>query len=290
MVYFSSYMKDFLKWTMYGAVFLVPFVLLIVSSSMFFPYITGKNFSFRILVEVAFAAWVLLALIDKAYRPQLSYILYAILGLVGVMFIANLFGEYAPKSFWSNYERMEGWVTLVHFLMYFIVLGSILKTEKIWNQFFNIALVPAVIMSLYALGQTAGVIDISQGGQWRVDARLGNSTYLGVYMLFHMFIAAWMFVRAKSNGLRYMYGGLFFLFAFILFNTGTRGAVLGLIGGSVLAFSYLALMAPKGASIKKWALGGLVAVVLVAGGPWGAPRTNQGADSTKKKKIARNIS
>ncbi|MEX2341246.1 MAG: hypothetical protein WD605_02915, partial [Candidatus Paceibacterota bacterium] len=184
-------MKDILKWVMWGAVFTVPFVLLIVSESMFFPYITGKNFAFRILVEVAVAAWVLLALVDRAYRPRFSWILATIGGLVAVMFVANIFGEYAPKSFWSNFERMEGWVMLVHFFLYFVVLGSVIKTEKLWNWFFNTALVAAVIMSLYALAQVAGVVDISQGGAWRVDARLGNSTYLGVYMLFHMFIAAW---------------------------------------------------------------------------------------------------
>lgn len=261
-------MKDILKWVMYGAVFAVPFVLLYVSSSMFFPYITGKNFAFRILVEVAVAAWVLLALVDKSYRPRFSWILVAISSLVMVMFVANIFGEYPLKSFWSNFERMEGWVTLVHFLLYFVVLGSVLKTEKLWNWFLNTALVAAVIMSFYALAQVAGVIDISQGGNWRVDARLGNSSYLGVYMLFNMFIAAWMFLRAKTTSRKLVYTALFVMFGYILFNTGTRGAVLGLIGGSVLAFSYLALMAPKGAAIKKWALGGMISVILVAGGLW----------------------
>ncbi|PIR86075.1 hypothetical protein COU14_01115 [Candidatus Kaiserbacteria bacterium CG10_big_fil_rev_8_21_14_0_10_44_10] len=267
-------MKDFLKVVMYGAVFAVPFVLLIVSGTMFFPYITGKNFTFRILVEVAFASWFLLMLIDRVYRPRFSMILVAVASMVGVMFFANLFGEYAPKSFWSNYERMEGWVTLVHFFMYIIVLGSVLRTEKLWNWFLNTALAVAVIMSFYALGQVAGVTEVSQGADWRVDGRLGNSTYLGVYMLFHMFIAAWMFLRAKTQNVRILYGVLFFMFAFILFRTGTRGTILGLIGGSTLAFSYLALMAPKGAGIKKIALGGLLAVLLLVGGLWTARDTD----------------
>lgn len=261
-------MKDFLKWVMYGAVFAVPFVLLIVSSSMFFPYITGKNFAFRILIEIAFASWVILMLVDQTYRPRLSYIWYAILGLLGVMFVANIFGEYSPKSFWSNYERMEGWVTLLHFAMYFIVLGSVMTTEKLWNRFFNIALIAAVFMSLYALAQTAGLYEISQGTNWRVDGRLGNSSYLGVYMLFHIFIAAWLFIRAKSANIKFVYGGLIVLFIYILTQTGTRGAVYGLIGGTILSFLYLALMSPKGASIKKWALGGLLVVVMLVGGVW----------------------
>lgn len=261
-------MKDFLKWVMYGSVFLVPFVLLIVSASMFFPYITGKNFAFRILVEIGFAAWALLALIDRDFRPRFSWITAAIASLVVVMLLAAILGEYPAKSIWSNFERMEGWVTLVHFFMYFLVLSTIMKSEVLWNRFLNTALIAASIMSLYALSQIAGVSDVSQGTAWRVDGRLGNSSYLGVYMLFHMFIAAWLFVKTKSANLRYLYGALFFIFGFVLLRTGTRGSTLGLLGGSVLAFSYMALMAPKRAAIKKWALGGLLAIVLTAGGLW----------------------
>ncbi|MEX2341284.1 MAG: O-antigen ligase family protein, partial [Candidatus Paceibacterota bacterium] len=80
-------------------------------------------------------------------------------------------------------------------------------------------------------------------------------------------------LRAKTSTRQLLYGVLFVMFAFILFNTGTRGAALGLIGGSALGFSYLALMAPKGAAIKKWGLGGLLAVVLIAGGLWAARDT-----------------
>lgn len=42
---------------------------------MLFPYITGKNFGFRILVEIAAAAWVMLMILDKGFRPKKSILL-----------------------------------------------------------------------------------------------------------------------------------------------------------------------------------------------------------------------
>ena len=45
-----------------GSIFLVPFIPLIVAPSMFFPFITGKNFAFRILVEIMFAFWLISSL------------------------------------------------------------------------------------------------------------------------------------------------------------------------------------------------------------------------------------
>lgn len=259
-------MKDIIRYIVYGSIYAVPFVLLIIAGSMFFPYITGKNFAFRILVEIGFGAWLLLALYDRTYRPRFSYILASVLCLLGVMFLADSLGEYAPKSFWSNYERMEGWVTLLHFFLYTVVAGSVLTTEKQWVRFFNISLIAASLMSLYALGQIAGLFSVSQGVEWRVDGRLGNSSYLGVYLLFQIFIAAWLYLHTKSKEAGYFYVGLALVFAFILFNTGTRGSTLGLICGSTLGFLYLATMAPRGASVRKWAMGGLVAILIAGSG------------------------
>ena len=57
-------MNDLLKTITYTGIFAVPFVVLLITESLFFPYITGKNFTFRILVEVMTVAWILLAFLD----------------------------------------------------------------------------------------------------------------------------------------------------------------------------------------------------------------------------------
>src|SRR3989344_2701519 len=72
-----------------GALFLIPLTPLIVTGSFFFPFITGKAFFFRILVEVAVCAWVVLALLDRAYRPRISAIGIAIVAFVSWMFVAD---------------------------------------------------------------------------------------------------------------------------------------------------------------------------------------------------------
>src|SRR5688572_14827432 len=102
-----------LRYIAIGGIFLIPFVPLIISPSLFFPFITGKNFAFRIIVEIIFFAWLILALRDSAYRPKVSWISYALLFFLAVVGIADIFSENAFKSFWSNFERMEGYVTLL---------------------------------------------------------------------------------------------------------------------------------------------------------------------------------
>src|SRR5687767_14284643 len=106
--------REVARWIALGALFLVPLTPLIVANSFFFPFITGKAFYFRIVIEIAVVAWVVLAVLDAEYRPRFSWIGAAVVGFVAWMFIANLFAIDVPKAFWSNFERMEGWVLLVH--------------------------------------------------------------------------------------------------------------------------------------------------------------------------------
>src|SRR3989338_103880 len=140
-------MRDVLKWIVFGGVFLLPFVPLLVTGNLFFSYITGKGFAFRIIVEIVFATWALLALSEPRYRPRFSWVAASLAAFVAVIFFADLFGETPAKSFWSNFERMEGWMTLMHLLLYFIVAGSVLTTEKLWSRFFNTSLAAASLVS-----------------------------------------------------------------------------------------------------------------------------------------------
>ena len=257
-------MKDIAKAVVYGGLFAIPFIVLIISNDLFFPFLTGKNFTFRILVEVVFAAWIILALYDAQYRPKFSGIVASFLAFLAVMFVANAQGEHPLQSFWSNFERMEGYVTLVHVFLYMLVMGSVFTTQKIWQRYFNTIIGVAIILSLYAFAQLSGEITINQGG-WRLDGTLGNSAYMAIYTLFLSFITAYMFFTSKSKGGRYFYGALILLFVYLLIQTATRGTILGLVGGSFIAVSYIALFAKGYPQVRKAAAGGLIALVVIVG-------------------------
>jgi len=258
-------MKDIAKAIVFAGIFAIPFIVLFISNSLFFPFITGKNFAFRIIVEVIFAAWIILALYDVQYRPRFSWIIPSFLGLLGVMFVANHLGAHPATSFWSNFERMEGYVTLVHTFMYMIVLGSVMKTEKLWDRYFNTIISVAIILSLYAFAQLSGNIDIRQGG-WRLDGTLGNSAYMAIYTLFLSFITLYMFLKTKSKGLKYGYGALMLLFVYLLIQTATRGTILGLVGGVFIMAVYVALFGKGSPALRSTAINGIIALLVIVGG------------------------
>ncbi len=269
-------LEQALRWIVIIGAFLLPFVCLIVASSLFFPYITGKNFSYRILVEVMAGAWLALALVYPKYRPRRSWILGAFAIFVLIIAIADAQGVMPFKSFWSNYERMDGWVTIAHLLLYIVVAAAIINTEKLWRWLFHTTLVISVGVAVYGFLQIGGALTLGQSGAGgllaRIDATFGNPIYLAVYMLFHIFIAALLWAqmwRARTPGSRLplslLYGFAIALDTLALLFTGTRGTMLGLIGGAVLAVLIYAFMTGS-SRVRTIAAASVVAVVVIGAG------------------------
>lgn len=256
-------MKDFLKVVVYGGLFAVPFLTLYVANDYFFPFITGKNFAFRIIVELVFTAWAVLCLLDAKYRPKFSWVLVSFSWLLIVMFFANLLGQHPESSFWSNFERMDGYVTLVHIFLYSVVLGSVITNKKSWDWYLNATLLAAFITALYGVAQYSGMIEGFENR--RIESFLGNAAYLSIYMLFHVFIAFWMFVESKVTLHRVVYALLAVLFTYDLMYSGTRGTVLGFGVGLGVMVTYIMLFGAKYREFRKYAIGAFIFLALGAG-------------------------
>lgn len=245
----------------YG-IFLIPFIPFIVLSDFFFPFITGKNFAFRILVEILFGSWIILALRNKEFRPKFSWILIAVTAFIGIIAIADLQGANPMKSLWSNFERMEGLVTLIHLLAYFLIIGTVLKTQNLWTKFFNISVGASVIMSIIGVNKL-----LTEENVFRIDGTFGNATYLAIYMLFHVFITAILLAKWRgSNWVRYVYVVAIVLQIVNLYYTATRGAILGFIGGVLLTAILISLFERDNKIIRKIGIGILASVIIVVGG------------------------
>jgi O-antigen ligase/tetratricopeptide (TPR) repeat protein len=259
-----------LRYIAIGGVFLLPFIPIYVSKTMFFPFITGKNFAFRILVEIVFASWLLLAIRVPQYRPKKTVLLWAGTIFVGIIIIADLFGVHVLKSIWSNFERMEGLLTLLHLFAYFVAAGAILNTERLWKRFWHVSIAVSLYLSIYGIFQLTGLKVINQGGA-RLDATFGNATYFAIYMVFHLFITALYFFRERAEAMagkkwiKFGYIGLMALQFFTLYHTATRGALLGLVGGVFIAAVLIALFGHKGGLSKRLAIGSIAGVIVFIG-------------------------
>ncbi len=210
-------LEKFLKSIIYASLAIIPALAWYVSESSFFPFITGKGFAFRFLVEISLVAWIILAFVDSNYRPKKSLVFFSYTFFLVILCIANIFGANLYFSFFGNYERMEGWFTHLHLFLYFTILYSVYKTEKDWSAMFGWFTASAIAVSVEAVFQLFGqrgffltnflgdkvtaVINSAypthMGNGLRLDSTLGNAAYYGIYALFFVFIAS--LIAFKNN-------------------------------------------------------------------------------------------
>lgn len=287
-------MQSYIKKIVWACLLVVPFLALHIAngqaldvlgwftgSSLFFPFISGKNLLFRILVEVALAGWAILALSDPRYRINIrkSPILLAYLAFMVVLLFANLFGVDPEKSFWSNFERMEGYIGHLHFFAYFFVLVMMVRTLEEWQKMWKFFLAGNILVLLYGFFQLLGAKGLffsklfpevsgvfsslfpTHQSDIRLDATIGNPAYFGAFCLIYVFIAAMMWTQSKNPKGSWGYPLLIVANLLGVFYSGTRGSIIGLIIGGLVTLGILALK-EKG-KMRNLFLKVLVAIVIV---------------------------
>jgi len=265
-------MKKITQYISIIALFLVPFFPLIVANSYFFPFITGKAFYFRILIEIAFASWVILMFLDAKYRPKLTSLNIAVTLFAVIALVADLLGVNPLRSLWSNFERMEGWLVVIHLWAFYItstsLFGAGTEGKMIWHRWMNTSVFVATMISLYGIGQLLGWFAVHQSST-RLDATIGNSAYLGIYIIIHMFIVAYLYFAARNDDfqgkmfLGWVYPVLFALFGFIALETQTRAAVIGLAAGLFIALVVYTILAKHNSLKSRKITGGIVIALII---------------------------
>ena len=245
--------NNFLRISLIIGLAIIPFIPIYVANSLFFPFITGKAFVFRIMVEIVFSLWLVLVLrekgttvvnTDKSVLPKINSLTIVITTFTLFSLLADIFGLNPLRSIWSNFERMEGWIIIIHLWAYFIVLSSVLKSKEIWHNFFKVVLVSGFITALYGMFQFFGWAETHQGS--RIDASLGNSAYMAVYMIMNTFIAAYMAVSYFSKKSQFwIYTIASAIFSFVLFQTATRGTILGWTAAVIISCGIYAIFGRK---------------------------------------------
>ena len=261
----SRKLENYYLWCLKTLIYLIPFLPLYVSSSMIYPYITGKNFAFRIIVELSAALWVVLLVANRKYRLQSSTITLSILAFTFIVGLADVFGINPYNSFWSNYERMEGYVTILHLALYFMIVKSIFKTKKDWIILLNLFVIANVIVSLYALMSLPHVEQQVGPYAFRVSGTLGNPPFLASYLLLAAFLGLILIFNTQKTYLKYIYLLSIALNSIVIYFTATRGAIVAVLIG-VIFFSLFFLFGKSKTSkekmFKKAFLSVLVVVIL----------------------------
>ncbi len=244
----------------------IPFALVIVTTSTLFPFIVGKYAWFRTASALALVFFLLGLAFDKRageYLNRLRQIVKSplFIGLTTftvAFLIAGFVGINPHFSFWSNFERGEGGLQLLHLYVFFVLLLTLFRSDKEWKLLAGTFVAAAVLMILYGVGANLNIGRLIGSGGWsqRFSGSLGNSAYVAAYLIFATFFAV-LAIRKKL-----LLAILVALFGLFLILTGTRGAYIGVFVGVIGAIIYMAVQSKKW---RKPALGILAALIVLGG-------------------------
>jgi O-antigen ligase/tetratricopeptide (TPR) repeat protein len=229
-----------------AAIFALPIVAVLFVPSFLYPYIVGKAFTFRFLIIIAFCSLVYLSFTDENYRPKVTPFLVGSTVFAFVMALATLFSIDTSRSFWSNFERMEGYINLISLFILALTSTSLRLKDLEWGRIFTVHLWVSSIVSTLAVLQylfmLLGVKAVSslpilglcfaQGEGCRVDSTLGNSIYLGIYsaLTFWLIIFAIFGRKVKGNLLPFLAA----VNLLAVYFSGTRGVWVGMLAGLIV--------------------------------------------------------
>lgn len=253
------------------------FMPLIIGNQFIFPFIFPKQVFFQIVVEVLLGLYFILALKEPQYRPRFSKILWALVAYFSILVLSSVFGANTYHSFWSNYERMAGVISLLHYFTFLFIAVNVLKTKKDWYLFFDFSIIVSVLEALYGLGQFVGIQAWIHGGGARVDGTIGNASFLAGYLLINALFAFWLMLEKENLGWRIFYAAAIVLNIFILYESQTRGALLALLAGIFILAMFFIFASRQSLAqlplrqplrLKKYVIGTLGLLILGVGIIW----------------------
>ncbi|MBU2472443.1 O-antigen ligase family protein [Patescibacteria group bacterium] len=224
--------EKILKYFIWIGLIGICFIPLLVRSNYYFPFIVPKTLAFRIIVEVLFLAFLGLAVLKKEYRSKINLVLVLFFLYLITVFLSSALAGTFQLSFWSNNERSEGLLLMVHLFLFLLILSNFLRRIKDWMLLFEFSFLSSLFVSYIALGQHLNwswLIESSGGA--RLASTLGNAGYVAGYLIFNIFFGLILFFFKESKYLSwfrtyYILGIL--LQVFVVFNTLTRGGIIAL--------------------------------------------------------------
>lgn len=234
-------------------IIIIPFLK---TSSLYFPYVSGKVYAFRFLVLLAFFFWVWLLLKEKRYKHYFKNILIisVVLFFLAQIFV-SFFGVDPSFSFFSSFERGEGVLQYGFWVFYFLMMISVFRTKEDWKLFFSSFLIAAFLLSAYSWS--------NYDPERRFYGVFGNPAYFATFLLFAIGFSLLVFERKffKSSFVKWLLPFMAGFFLLTLIFTKTRGAYAG-FGGGLLLFCILSFLFLRKEN-KKLAFSGLA--VFLAG-------------------------
>jgi O-antigen ligase/tetratricopeptide (TPR) repeat protein len=174
---------------------------------------------------------------NKIFSVEKSPLTVSILVYTVIVFIANLLGEDVRLNLFSNFERMMGFVNLVHLVGFYFFFSRTSLSQKHWVYLYIIITAVTVYLCIFGLQEQDKFADK------RIQSLLSNPMHFSGYLLTILFILLLALEKIvtciKSALSKIGLAGIIatlFLLIYTLFLTKTRSGIIATGAGILVIF------------------------------------------------------
>lgn len=248
-------LKNIYLWTLKIGLAASFITFFLVSKDLYFPYITTKQITFNILIEVLTIIWLALIIRFPEVRPKKSWITWGLAAFLGAVLISSLAGVDFALSFWGNLERMMAFFPLVHFFLYYLILITVMRSDWDWFWLLNLSVLVGVIITILGMVNNYSA------------STIGNTEYVAGLMIFDFWFAVWLMLKTKSWWLKLLYAVAGVMAVVGLIRADINGANLGL-AVSLVVFGLIMAFTGKQKILKIVCAATAIGLVLAVGVAW----------------------
>lgn len=261
-----------------------------ISFLCYSDFVISQHFSFLFLTELLLFFCLLRLIVfspasvqkienqekNKKERKRIKKIIPAFL-FVLILGVATLFSQSPNYSWWGSYARKMGYLTWLHFFIFFLILFFKIKNRKQIQRIFKAIIFSSLVVIIYGFCQFTGFDFVEwmepPSQTFRVFSTIGQPNFLGSWLLLTLPIIVYFFVgslfrlrqdrSAKQQIKTGLIAGLFFSVIFSLALTQSRGAWVGLF----FAFFFFSIIYNFLQKQKRlaWLLLVLFSIILIFG-------------------------
>ena len=212
-------------------------------------FVISQYFLFCLLTEVILFFWLIkiigtlehwnIGTLKKIFS-KIKNILPALIFII-ILALAVIFSQSPYRSFWGSYSRKMGYLTWLHFFVFFLILFFNLKNNKQIKRIFHAILLASIVVIIYGLCQFLGFDFVNwyepASVTFRIFSTIGQPNFLGSWLLLIIPIIVWFLIRTsekfkKDKSTKQQIKGalivsLFLCAVFSLALTQSRGAWIG---------------------------------------------------------------
>ncbi len=177
---------------------------------------------FWTVIDISLIVYILLS---KKSTINLNQLQISLLAYLTINFLAAIFGHDIRLNLLSNFERMSGFLSMLHLILYFYLFSQVDLSKKHFN---------ILILTVLSVGLIINLIGISQvlnGTHFRAESILANPMHLSIYAIIQFYLIIYSFSIWKNYPAKFLLTLLILITIISLTLTQTRAGIVSLLTG-----------------------------------------------------------